>query len=194
MRKQFNLQDWLKDKSQRVETRDGRPVKIISFEMTDTNDCPIAAQFRLCAGTPVVYLFDKEGYYKGEGDSDYDLFIVTPEEELSEFEIRLLDWLSDDTSGEIPMERMKEVVRNRAAELRSLVKEEFENEAPSIIETQSFREGFKVGEAKAMKDLPRWNDSRWIYEDGWLQDGFLYYRNHSILLKDLEKLPGFKED
>lgn len=91
MRKQFNLQDWLKDKSQKVETRDGRPVKIISFEMTDTNDCPIAAQFRLCAGTPVVYLFDKEGHYKGDGDSDYDLFIITPEEELTEFEQEVSD-------------------------------------------------------------------------------------------------------
>ncbi len=88
----FTLDAWLKDKSQKVETREGRPVKIISFEMTDTNDCPIAAQFRLCAGTPVVYLFDKEGHYKGEGDSDYDLFLITPEPELSEFGMKVSEF------------------------------------------------------------------------------------------------------
>lgn len=63
----------------KVETKDGRKVKIISFECTDTDGCPIAGQFRLCAGTPTIQLFDEKGYHKGEGDSDYTLFIITPE-------------------------------------------------------------------------------------------------------------------
>lgn len=48
--------------------------------------------------------------------------------------------------------------------------------------------------AVAMKDLPRWYESRGVYSDGWINDGFLYYKNHSIQLSSLEKLPGFKED
>ena len=47
--------------------------------------------------------------------------------------------------------------------------------------------------AEALKDLPRWYESRGVYSDGWINDGFLYYKNHSIQLSSLEKLTGFKE-
>ena len=97
----------------------------------------------------------KEELTKAIDDAEKD-----KKEELTEFEIRLLDWLSNDTSGEIPMERMKKVVRNRAAELHSLARKEFENEAPSIIEAQSFKAGFKAGKAEALKDFPRWKRIR----------------------------------
>lgn len=51
-----------------------------------------------------------------------------------------------------------------------------------------------IGKAEALKDLPRWYESRGVYEDGWINDKILYYKNHSIQLSSLEKLPGFKED
>lgn len=201
MRKQFNLQDWLKDKSQKVETRDGRPVKIISFEMTDTNDCPIAAQFRLCAGTPVVYLFDKEGHYKGEGDSDYDLFLVTPEPELTDFEIRLLDWLSNDTSGEIPMERMKELSRNRAKELLSLARKQLQPEIDAEIENAyktADEVQYRKGREEVLRDMPRWKRDDSIEAEQHITVGKngerFHYKGHSLLISDLTKLPGFKED
>ena len=103
----------------KVETRDGLPVRVLCFDAEGR--FPVVA---------MVNSFPASMYTKcgcamnNEGHGKYDLFIVTPEPELSEFEIRLLDWLSDDTSGEIPMERMKEVVRNRAAELLSIACEQ----------------------------------------------------------------------
>lgn len=107
----------------------------------------------------------------------------TPEEEMSEMEIRLLSWLSDDTSGEIPMERMKHIVKARAAELLSLAKQQLlqsgelltKEHHEKLMETQynETLEGVKkswhdyftpqavtdiynAGRNDVLKDLPRW--------------------------------------
>ena len=124
----------------KVETRNGLSVRIICWDRKH--------------GHPIVGLaYEKatgcESYVNAYADgttsaneklkfSD-DLFIVTPDEEWGEFETRLLDWLSDDTSGEIPMERMKELVRNRAAELLSLAREQFIKDG-YVIEKKAFHD------------------------------------------------------
>lgn len=189
----FTLDAWLKDKSQKVETKEGRPVKIISFEMTDTNDCPIAAQFRLCAGTPVVYLFDKEGHYKGEGDSDYDLFLITPEPELGEFEEKVKQLIGSypcankENKGLLLYE-----VRKAAAELLKLAKKE-------LCESGEVTDWYAKGKAEALKDLPRWKraaSSFGNYSVAPTETGALclLIDGHYIMLSELMKLPGFKED
>lgn len=55
---------------------------------------------------------------------------LTPDPELTEFELRLLDWLSSDTCGEISMDEMKKCVKNRAAELRQELAKEHGNDLP----------------------------------------------------------------
>lgn len=129
-----------------------------------------------------------------------DLFILTDEPELTRFEDRLLRWLYDDVNGMIPLEELKPVVQARAKELLALARKEIEEELKEKVLHDYWKQASdqcaqarKDGKAEALKDLPRWNNSRWIYEDGWIQNGFLYYKNHSIPLKDLEKLPGFNE-
>ena len=213
----FTLDAWLKDKSQKVETRDGRPVKIISFEMTDTNDCPIAAQFRLCAGTPVVYLFDKEGNYKGEGNSDYDLSLITPEPELSEFEkacMRLYNEGSDDgLSGD---KLSNESLKESASELLELARKELEGDLKEKVIHDYWKQASdqcaqarEEGRKEALKDLPRWR--KWGNGAAGNSDGhpialvsgaggirFVSVLGITgekyIMLDDLKKLPGFKED
>lgn len=76
---------------------------------------------------------------------------------LTEFELRLLDWLSSDTSGEIPMERMKEVVKHRAAELLALAKKELarRDEVITLDNLPPYDKGFQDGKAEAMADLER---------------------------------------
>jgi hypothetical protein len=173
----FTLDAWLKDKSQKIETRNGRPVHYIGLDRAGWQVFEI---FRK-NGTSEYRTYHDSYMYCGPEESTYDLFIVTPEEELTEFEIRLLDWLSDDTSGEIPMERMKEVVRNRAAELLSIAREQFIKDG-YVIEKKAFHDAVKKvdpevmkevsesvdamnealrleyekGRAEALKDLPRW--------------------------------------
>ena len=46
------------------------------------------------------------------------------ETELTEFELHLLDWMSSDCNGKIPMNDMKRAVRLRAKELLELAKNE----------------------------------------------------------------------
>ena len=138
----------------KVETRDGSPARVLCW---DANSY-----------TPIVFLVtehdylddkDKEYVYSCNNfgrafsiDGPRDLFIITPEEELTEFEIRLLDWLSDDTSGEIPMERMKEVVRNRAAELLSLAREQPIKDG-YVIEKKTFHDAVKRVDPEVKKEV-----------------------------------------
>lgn len=172
----FTLDAWLKDKSQKIETRNGRPVHYIGLDRAGWQVFEI---FRK-NGTSEYRTYHDSYMYCGPEESTYDLFIVTPEQEMSEMEIRLLSWLSDDTSGEIPMERMKQVVKARAAELLALAREQFikdgyviekkafhdavEKVSPEVMKKVSdnvdmqiaLRTEYEKGRADALKDLPRW--------------------------------------
>lgn len=209
----------------KVETRDGRPARIICWDVNC--DAPIIA---LVAGNPsdktdtreyILSCFEKGNYFHTK-ESENDLFIVTPEPEMSEMETSLLSWLSDDTSGEIPMERMKQVVKARAAELLDLAKrqllqsgelltqehheklmeilnnaheEELEKAYKNADEVQ-----YRKGREDALKDLPRWRKCPGIeyyacvYNCAKREDSLLYYNGHTLRLIDLEKLPGFNDE
>jgi len=73
MRKQFNLQDWLKDKSQKVETAFGEPVKIVFTE--GLGERPILAVIYDGDTTDTAW-FTKDGK---SSDGIDGLFIVTQE-------------------------------------------------------------------------------------------------------------------
>lgn len=223
MRKQFNLQDWLKDKSQKVETRNGRPAHYIGLDRAGWQVFEIFSS----NGTSEYKTYHDSYLYSGPGESTYDLFIVTPEPELTKFELQLLDWLSSDTCGEIPMEKMKECVKVRASELLDLVKKELVDDM-QLQFNEAYYRGRKDGKAEALKDLPRCEDIKTgdrvliyckstrdealkhIYDN---QEGKVLHiwdlkRNpwgnihvkieggysNGFLLEELEKLPGFKED
>ena len=73
---------------------------------------------------------------------------------LSEFELRLLDWLSSDTSGEIPMERMKEVVKHRAEELLAIAKKELLKDDELANElAKKHLDGYCLGREDALRDM-----------------------------------------
>ena len=72
----------------RVETRDGKPVRIICWDRfaTESYDNIIALVSKTKFETAYYYYQDGHLWNKanGEGDSQLDLFIITPEPELSE--------------------------------------------------------------------------------------------------------------
>lgn len=186
----------------KVETREGRPVKIISFEMTDTNDCPIAAQFRLCSGTPVVYLFDKEGHYKGEGCSNYDLFIVTTEPEMSEFENEMLRYLQDAANKKDDSE-IVESTKEHSSKLLALAKQQL-LQSGELLTQEHHEKLMETLREECKKDLPRWRnveaDKRYVgcvarYMDvngDWnycMSSGKLSNDCQYISIAALEKLP-----
>jgi len=148
----------------KVETRDGRSVRIICWDKQEyagqrEEPTPIVYLLLSKGGCENIMICATDGMYSDGLERDSDLFIVTPE--LTEFELKLLDWLSSDTCGEIPMEKMKECVKARASELLDLARKElvdamqlqFDNEI-----NEAYYRGRKDGKAEALKDLPRWED------------------------------------
>ncbi len=138
----------------KVETRDGKTV--------------VGLKKQILHGTPLLYgiieelecceMWKEDGTANPKMEKDnHDLFIVTPEPEMSEMEISLLSWLSDDTSGEIPMERMKHIVEARAAELLDLAKQQLLQSGELLTQEHHERLMETIRE-ECKKDLPRWRN------------------------------------
>lgn len=201
----------------KLETECGHPVSIMDWEWIDRNEekC-LAVKVLMDEGFNMGFLFNYDGKRHSifPTDSDLDLFIITPEPELSEFELKLLDWLSSDTCGEIPMDEMKKCVKNRAAELLELAKKEImDGWSHGLRDTQDFSGkayndgynlgieiGYERGKAEALKDLPRWKSDNLPTGSAALDIsalcGFDFIRRAGRIvgISSLEKLPGFKED
>ena len=84
----------------KVETRDGRPVRIICWDCINKH-YPIIA-LALYGGEEISYDYTNNGhYYPDDEKSEYDLFIVTPEPELSEFEKAVGDIVKEAVEKEV---------------------------------------------------------------------------------------------
>ena len=184
----------------KVVTSFGEPAEIVKW------DCN--GQYPLLAcifdgDTDDAAFYTEEGKGVCNSKENY-LSIVTPEQELSEFELTLLDWLSSDTCGEIPMDEMKKCVKNRAAELLALARKE-----PCEKIVDHIKRAYENGKAEALKDLPRWR--KWgngacgnrqgiplaivkrVLNGYELVDALGIQGEQYIMLSDLKKLPGFNE-
>lgn len=193
----------------KVETRDCRPVCITCWEAEAINPKEFKGikilAYHTNSDTKLQFGYNENGKFRGSPDED--LFIVTPEEELSEFEkgcIRLYqDGRDDGFAGD---NLSDEILKESAAELLELAKKEIakghEHDVyiPEDIYYEQLKkqweEGYDKGKSKALKDLPRWI-SDWktsMVDKPDIIGQYLYYKEHKIRISDLEKLPGFKED
>lgn len=170
----------------KVVTEDDEPARIICWDSTIDKERPIIA---------IVYdgqieQYKADGRYDYEYDtSNYDLFIITPEPELSEFEKELesfynhhLQVCTYDNQGTV-----EDSLHYWASKLLALARKELE---PAI-------------KAEALKYLPRWErlyskENADKIPDGIIPgkalDNRLVHRGFELKITDLEKLPGFKED
>ena len=74
--KQFNLEEYLKNPSQKVVTRDGREVRIICTDAK--GDEPIIALvYNNIRDEENVYTYNRDGYFYNYNDSCLDLFLVS---------------------------------------------------------------------------------------------------------------------
>lgn len=80
MRQQFNLSLWLQDKSRKVVTRNGRSVTIVCPKS------PYDTIVGFCGKDEYPDLWDLNGKFLQDRDSDFDLFFAEEEEGLTEFE------------------------------------------------------------------------------------------------------------
>lgn len=174
----------------KVETRDGRTARIICWDRKD-NNYPIIALSEY--GKECLLSYTQNGQHVIGKSNVSDLFLVTPEPELSEWELAIAKYR--------PPTDSKETIQRIAAELLSLARKQLQPEIDAEIEKAYknsdsivYENGILYGKAEALKDMPRWRFSTGCFDDGWINDGVLYYKFHAIPLKTLEELPGFKED
>lgn len=199
----------------KVETRSGLPARIVCWDR-NSKDMEILA---------LVYdehidenneelaevALDGRMFPRGK-DHDYDLFIVTQEEELTEFEQCLLDFAKardeyeyDSTKVVELNDKVIELTKSYAKKLLAIAKRELQLEIDAEIEkaykTQDdvvFRKGWEQGRADALKDLPKWIRDDSIKAEQYITVGKngsrFHYKGHSLLISDLTKLPGFNED
>lgn len=210
----FTLETWLKDKSQKVETRDGR----IVHNIWTVKEPPIVngKSVEVCAlidGEEDALVFFTGGKYLPVNvESPFDLFIVTPEEELTEFEKAVGLVFTDsqliprDKDGIANIHDINEFIKKKAAELLTLAKKELQSEIDAEIEkaykTQDnvvFRKGLVQGVANTLKDLPRWKQIKNCdttirkphIETNMIGEKMLYIGNNCISISKIMKLPGF---
>lgn len=124
----------------KVETRDGRPVRIICWDCNNYN--PIIA----LADETVMWNGDKNEYVisycidgrYGPAESQDDLFIVTPEEELSVFEEGLNAFLFDFVHTTVDEDPIKYVKKNSNV-LLSFARQQFIKDG-YVIEKKAFHD------------------------------------------------------
>ena len=203
----FTLDAWLKDKSQKVETRNGRivhniwPVKEpLIFNGKREEVCAL-----IDGEEDALVFFEGGKYLTGNSESPFDLFIVTPKPtDISEFgmkvsefaeayELAATDYESEEyktCNGNLQL-----IIDKYAAELLAIARKELVEEQYTSDPRKT--DLYKLGKAEALKDLPRWEPNQVSYsEEPILCNGntILNLGWVHIHIDQLKKLPGFKED
>lgn len=175
---QFNLEEWLKDKSRKVVTREGKDVEIIH-----TNS-PVPHH-------PIVGFIDKSIYtwtidgklIYGKEEQDKNDLLFADEEELTEFEkeleMMMVSFSNGNLGSDVRKEMPKPKLHNYAHRLLDFARKELEKEI-----------GDKCWEAhlkgeEALKDLPKWKK---ITEEkqNYLAYGYLSYDGYYLSIQELK--------
>lgn len=188
----FALEAWLKDKSQKVETGDGVSVSILCTNAEGT--LPIIGN----VGEKSENLrrwTEKGQYHIGLNTPNEDLFIVTPEEELTEFEKAIKEMMRS------YVKMPDEVIKETAARLLDLARKELKKTFV-LLHKDDYQTAFDLGQAEALKDLPRWkkicrgnnysSETKFTLNGRYLEMNDTLNDVYEVSLYDLKKLP--KED
>ena len=180
----IKFRDKIESGEYKVETFSGYPVTIYRWDFDDGGQTPIMGSYVFEDGKEYVGAWNEEGHFDLMSPNDLDLFIITPDPELSEFENGLVNFynkrcaLTPDKDGAFNRHELDELLHKTAAELLELAK------------------------ATALKDLPRWKkavgycfvgpsimyDEHGFYHASITKPGCRYITGES-----LERLPGFNE-
>lgn len=137
----------------RVETRDGKKVRVLCYDAN--NIVPIVALVTFNDGSEGSRDYYLNGTMNFDRENPLDLFIVTPEPELSEFEERIFKLLRQYKECDIPL--TPENIKADASILWSDFEKYFfdlygkEGEGDSALRSFYYR-GLECGKAKALKD------------------------------------------
>lgn len=184
----------------KVKTKGGESVHILSFEALG----PYPICYQVGNGMDIDFPPRPDVYFAhNNGECSYppnSLFIITPEEELTDFENAFGRAMMEVPEPE-EKEEWYQFLKEKAAELLSLAREQLKPDINFMLEDNyktAYKEGYDEGRVDALKDLPRWkkvglNTGQTTLVIGYTNDEDKLYRNgYVISLTDLEKLP--KED
>lgn len=149
----------------KVVTEDDEPARIICWDSTINKERPIIA----IVFNDQIEQYKADGRYDNEYDtSNYDLFIVTPEPELSEFEKAVAKYR--------PQSDTKETIQRIASELLACARKETLKDLPRWKKKT-------IEKGQGMVDVSSLEKIDYIRINGYL-----------MKIEDLEKLPRFDED
>lgn len=182
MKKKFTLDEWLKDKSQKIVTRDGKPVKIIYTDVKGSK-YPIIALITIKDGQEMMSCFTKDGAHNIAFKCDNDLFFVTEDHGLTKFET-LLGEIIDSWENESPF-NVPEELKKDAQKLEECLCGIEKGDGPL-----AWYLGKIAGLEDAMTIIPHWKKCGVSFLYYQILDGWLYHDDWCIPLEDLfNKLP-----
>lgn len=161
---QFNLDTWLQDKSRKVVTRRGNPVRIVCWDRNTTYWKIVGLVTSPDGSTENPFTYDVNGN-ESDGclhDHGNDLFFADEEEKLTEFEKCVQNILNEPHFQDI------EAIKQFSKTLLELARKEL------------------------MKDFPMWKkcDDNLPYPHiGGLNERYLINKGYCIKISELEKLP-----
>ena len=169
---QFSLEKWLKDKSRKVLTRDGREVEILKTDFRGYKQIVGVVKNRDNKDDEVEQ-WDGQGNFRGLfGESKYDLFFADEEEELTEFENYIKSLLEAFGSQEgYRCTLSYESVKRCGKELLALARKELEaNYYTKVVDDRvvfksdlhdrDLQTAYDMGKQDTLKDLPKWKKAK----------------------------------
>ena len=153
----------------KVVTRDGRPARIICWDMKSEDENSIVALVDDGA-CELGYSFKNTGRFMNSGkDHVVDLFVIAPEPELTEFEKRVYGMITNKFCVKEWSKTLLDLAR------KQIIKEaewKAANEGYDIEDAVAFNEGFKTAkelysrtEGKIAKRLPTIKEWKWLIEN-----------------------------
>lgn len=183
-----------------METKGGNPIRILAWDLP--SDFPIATAEFTKDNRVIVESYSVDGWV-GYGEKENNLFIVTSEEELSEFEKACMKLYNEGRDDGLSGDKLSnESVKESASELLALAKQQLLQSGEFL--TQEHHEKLMdTLREECTKDLPRWKPAARAYDGDRLPRidwslNRLVARFEEVIfyldINDLYKLPGFKED
>lgn len=132
----------------KVVTENNEPARIICWDSTINKERPIIA----IVFDDQIEQYKADGRYDNDYDtSNYDLFIVTPEEELTEFEKAFLERVFHQKAEDLDEEN-REIFREDARCVLELAREQFIKDG-YIIEKKVFHDAVEKVSPEVMKEV-----------------------------------------
>jgi len=159
----FSLEKWLKDKSRKVMTRRGNPVRIICWDRKHgEDDLPIVFLEECNDGGEFLFACKSDGTADYNYATIYDLFFTDEKDELTEFEKELEMMMVSFSNGNLGSDVRKEMPKQKlhiyANRLLDLARKEIEKEdwKPSL---RAYKNGYEQGKQDVLKGLPNFESN-----------------------------------